>query len=342
MSRKANQKIKLLTIVDILRNETDESHPLTTNELCKKLANKNIPCNRKVLYNDVKTLNDCGYEVMTLPVGREKGYYMDDTTFSLPELKIMVDAVQAASFITEKKSEELTGKIAALGGSQKAALLTQNIVHFNTTKHTNESIYYIVGTLEEAIRNHMKASFYYFDLNENGERVYRKDKERYITDPLSLIYNDDNYYMICYTEKHANYTSYRLDRMEQVNIENEEISEISEQAKAGVTKYVEESFNMFSGQIANVILKFDDSLIGVIYDKFGEDIKMLRSDDSSCVVTATIRVSPTFWGWLFQFADKMQILSPAYLIELYKEKCQKIIAAINRDEKEQTPPAATD
>ena len=338
MARRANQKLKLLRIVEILRSDTDEFHPLTTNELCAKLKKMEIPCNRKVLYKDIKALNDFGYEVMSIPVGREKGYYMDDDAFSLPELKIMVDAVQAASFITEKKSEELTNKIASLGGSQRASLLKDNIIRFNTTKHTNESIYYAVGALEEAIRKHIKASFLYFDLNENGERVYRKEKEWYVVEPVSLIYNDDNYYLITYSEKYSDYTTYRLDRMEQINIVEEDISSAAEKSKFGITQYVEQSFNMFSGQSANVILKFDNSLIGVIYDKFGEDIKMLRSDDSSCVVTASISVSPTFWGWLFQFADKMQILSPAYMIELYKEKCQKILAAINRDQKEQTPP----
>ncbi len=172
---KANyQKIKLLKLLELLRQETDEEHPLRTSEICTRLNALSITCDRRTLGKDMALFNKQGYEVMPKMVGHEKAYYVEDRGFSVPELKILIDAVQAASFITEKKSAELIKKIAYLGGSHRAEILKGNMVCFNTRKHTNEAIYYNVGFLEEALQQKRKASFCYFDLDETGERIYRK------------------------------------------------------------------------------------------------------------------------------------------------------------------------
>ena len=176
------QKIKLLKLHEILRTESDEQNPLTTGELLTRLADCGISCDRRTLAKDMETLNRQGFEVMVRRVGHQKGYYVEDRGFSLPELKILMDAVQAAGFITERKAEDLSGKIASLGGSHRADLLTRHMLLFNTRKHSNESIYYNVDRLEEAIRERCKVSFRYFDLDENCARVYRKNGEAYVSE----------------------------------------------------------------------------------------------------------------------------------------------------------------
>ncbi|MBQ3663106.1 MAG: WYL domain-containing protein [Clostridia bacterium] len=153
------------------------------------------------MYQDIALLNEEGYEVMILQHGHYKAYYIADRSFSLPELKILIDAVQAASFITEFKTSELTDKIAALGGTHEAELLRNGVVCFNTRKHSNEAIYYNVYYLEKAIRSKVQASFYYYDLTEKGERVFRKEKKRYVVEPLALIFNNDNYSLVCFDEQ---------------------------------------------------------------------------------------------------------------------------------------------
>ncbi len=213
MSDNNCQKIKLLKIVELLRQETDEQHPIPTREMCKRLALMNISCDRRTLGRDISTLNKQGYEVMFTWQGREKAYYVEDRSFSVPELKILIDAVQAASFITRRKSSELIDKLADLGGSHRAEILKSNMVCFNTRKHSNEAIYYNVGYLEEALVKKKKASFYYFDLDETGERVYRKNKERYIVDPVALVFHEDNYYLMCYSAKYNDIVHYRVDRI---------------------------------------------------------------------------------------------------------------------------------
>lgn len=195
---------------------------------------------------------------------------------------------------------------------------------FNTRKHSNECIYYSVGFLEKALRDHKKASFFYYDLNENGEKIYRKNKKRHVVEPMALIYNEDNYYLMCYSSKYDGICNYRVDRMDVVEIEDEPVSEGAIIYSEDVSSYTEEVFKMYSGHKEDCVLQFDQSLIGVIYDKFGEDTKMIRMNSETCVATVKIQVSPTFWGWIFQFADKMKILSPEPLVEDYKLQCAEI------------------
>ena len=307
------QKIKLLKLVELLQQETDESHPITTNEICQRLGTMGISCERRTVTKDVALLNEQGYEIMSQSVGKAKGYYIEDRSFSVPELKILIDAVQAASFITEKKSAALIEKIAELGGSHKAEILKSNMVCFNTRKHSNESIYYNVGYIEEALQKQRKIIFCYYDLDENGKKVYRREGHHYVTEPVALVFNEDNYYMIAYSAKHDNTTNYRVDRMDQVTVIDELVSETAINLRKTVGDCTEQAFKMYGGTPVEVELEFSNQLIGVVYDKFGEDTPMTRVDEETCRAKVTVQISPTFWGWLSQFARKMRIISPDFV-----------------------------
>ena len=296
--------------MDLLRQKTDEMNPLTGEEICSYLAEYGISCDIKTLGRDMKFLNEQGFEVLDCMVGRKKAYYILDRNFSVPELKILMDAVQAASFITPGKTDNLIKKIAALGGRYNEDLLQGNVILFNTKKHSNESIYYNVGTLEEAIRLRKKASFRYFDLNEKGEKIYRKGDWRYRVSPLALIFSDDNYYLMTYHSKFKNILNYRVDRMDHVDIEEEWISDEALRKMQGITEYKEQMFLMFGGEKTGVELEFDNSLIGSVFDRFGEHVRIKRIDENKLVAYVNVQISPTFYGWVFQFGDKMKILSP--------------------------------
>ena len=318
MSYSGEKKVKLLALWEMLSQDSDRLHPLGTNEIVSRLEEKGIPCDRRTLPQDIKALQDYGYEVMEGIVGKQKGYYMDDRKFSLGELKILIDAVQAASFVTEKKTKDLIEKIADLGGSNRARVMQSNLVHFNTRKHTNESILYNVDHIEKALIKKCKVSFVYFDLDENHKRIYRKGKKKYIVDPIALVFMEDNYYLMCYSDAHEKVVSYRVDRMQQVTELGKPICEAAQISEERIAAYTEQTFKMFSGETETVTLHFGNSLIGVMYDKFGEDIKMLRVDEDSCIAQVTVQICPTFWGWLFQFAGEMRITEPQYLIDTYK------------------------
>lgn len=314
------QKIKLLKLLELLRQETDEQHPLTTMDICNRLGAMGISCERRTLSKDVALLNEQGYEVMWRWVGKEKGYYIEDRSFSIPELKILIDAIQASSFITEKKTADLIGKIANLGGSHRAELLQGNMVCFNTRKHSNESIYYNVSSLEDALQHQKKVLFRYFDLDERGQKVYRREGHRYVVEPVALVFNEDNYYLVVYSSRHDNTANYRVDRMDHVEVLSDAVSEKAISLRGGVAEYTEQAFKMYGGTPTDIVIEFDNQLIGAVYDKFGEDTQMMRSGENKCIATVKVQISPTFWGWLFQFAGLMKVISPDNVIEEGKRR----------------------
>lgn len=324
MPREQFRKVKILKLLELLRQNTDEDHPLTTNDIVDHLAAMEIPCDRRTVSQDIATLNELGYEIMSTMVSHEKGYYVEDRSFSVPELKILIDAVHASSFITDKKSQELIAKLAALAGSHRAEVLTRSMVAFNTRKHSNEHIFYNVDQLENAILQQKKILFRYFDLDENGQRAYRRDGHRYVVEPVALVFNEDNYYLTCYSSRHDSTSNYRVDRMDSVEVLEEKCGEKAIALRDQVAEYTEQAFKMYGGDATDVVLEFNRNLIGAVYDRFGEDTKMIAAGDQ-CIATVRVRISPVFWGWVFQFAGELTILSPAHVVESYKAQAAAVL-----------------
>ncbi len=325
MAQENWQKIKILKLLELLRQQTDDQHPLTTATICKKMDSMGIPCDRRTLSKDIALLNEQGYEILWRWVGKEKGYYIVDRSFSVPELKILIDAIQAASFVTEKKTAELIEKIADLGGSHRGDVLKGNLVHFNTRKHSNESIYYNVDALEDALQLKKKVIFRYFDLDADCNKVYRRDGHHYVVEPVALVFNEDNYYLVVYSSRHDNTANYRVDRMDSVELIEENISEKAIQLRADVGKYTEQAFKMYGGPLEAIVLEFNKKLIGAVYDRFGEDTKITDIGNDGCVATLRVQLSPTFWGWLFQFGDQVKILSPGAAIDEHKKRVEILL-----------------
>ena len=325
------QKFKLMKLYELLKQETDEDHPISRRELCRRLNELGISSNVRTLSIDIEDLQSAGFEVESFKRGKEKFYYVPEREMSLPELKIIIDALQAASFVTEKKTAELVEKVAAIGGSHKAELLKSNMVRFNTRKHTNEAILYSVNSIEDAIARRKKIAFNYFHLNKKAERVYvttdSGDRKRYYVEPVALIFNEDNYYLMAYNSKHPEGTAnYRVDRMDRVEVVEESV--LSEEALAkidGVAAFTEEAFKMFGGERETVVLRFDKQLIGPVFDKFGEDTPMKSVDENTCEATVRVQIAPTFFGWLAQFGNQMKVLEPEGVKELYEVHVRKIL-----------------
>lgn len=319
------QKIKLLKLEEILRRETDEDHALTTEELCQKLDALGITCDRRTLKRDIDLLNAEGYEVLSKKQGHCTAYYVPERCFSIPELRILLDAVQASGFITTEKTEELSQKLRTLCSVYEGQALAESSAVFNARKHSNEQVLIAVDTLERAIREKKKVSFRYFDLDENRQRVFRKDGERYVTDPLSLLYTEDFYYLIAYTEKHHGTTPYRIDRMVFVRVESEPVcAEAEEQRALGLKEYSQQIFRTYSGPLEHLTLRFSKKQIGCVYDQFGEKTAVRAVENGLYETDVTIQTSPVFWGWLFQFAGDMTIVSPPSAINEYLALARKV------------------
>ena len=333
MSKKNNQKIKIMALYDILRRETDEEHPMSTAELIAKLADMGIPAERKSLYEDIRVLNEFGYEVLTV---REKAnmYYVVDRAFDTAELKILLDAVQAAPFVTEKKTAVLVDKIASLAGAHRAELLKENIVCFDTVKHTNENVFYSVDTIDTCILTGRKCSFGYFDYDFEGQRVYRKGGERYLVNPIALVFSNDNYYLMAYGDKYENVAVYRVDRMDKVEAEGESVTRADWLDPDDVASYRKRAFSMFAGKTEEVSLVADRSVTDVIVDKFGERVNMLKLDENTCRVKVKVQVSPTFFGWLATFPGRITVSAPESVREAYLEHLERAASAQEKEKKD--------
>ena len=326
------QKIKLIKLYELLRKETDEDHPISRVELCRRLNDMGISSNVRTLSLDIKVLTDNGFEIMSFLKDKEKFFYVPEHELTIPEIKILIDALQAASFVTEKKTAELVEKVAALGGSHKAELLKENMICFNTRKHTNEAILYTVDGIEDAIIRKKQIAFNYFHLNEKAERDYVKtgtgEKKRYYLEPVALIFHEDNYYLMAYSSKHPERTaSYRIDRIDRLEVVEE--STLSDEAIAkidSVAEFTEQAFKMYGGELEDVVLQFDRALVDPVFDKFGENTPMMKVNDNTCAATVHVQISPTFFGWLAQFGNRMRVLSPNEVVNQYKKHIKVICA----------------
>lgn len=303
-------RIRPLKIYEILKKETDEDHPMGTEELRAKLLEFGIDSHRTTIYADIELLNECGYEIMCRR-GRSNLYYVADRSFNDPELRILMDAVQAASFITEKKSSELVDKIAQLAGSKKAEVLKSNIVKFNDAKNTNESIYYNVNTIIEATNASKQVIFLYYDYDENHNKVYRRKGHHYVVTPLATVFADGHYYLMTFDSRFGSLTSYRLDRMEKVEIEWAKDAELPPDGLIdGMSAYKKQLFGMFSGEETRVTIQADRKLIGAIFDLFGENVHIVKDGENTVRFTANVQVSDLFFGWCSSFGDKLKLLAP--------------------------------
>ena len=243
----------------------------------------------------------------------------------IPELRIMMDAVQAANFITEQKNAELIDKIAALGGSNQARLLKSNVVEFNTTKHSNEDIYLNVSTLSDGISCGKKVSFRYFDLDCN-KRVLRKNGDKYIVNPVNLVYTNDNYYLIGYHDNHNAVTTYRVDRMQDVEVTDEDINAAARPQSLDVFEHRKQAFSMFGGESVEVSFEADKSILDVIYDKFGEDLPVYCKPDNRVTFSAAVQLSPVFFGWCCMLGEKLKIVGPDSVVKAYINYIDGIIS----------------
>lgn len=247
--------------------------------------------------------------------GKPNGYCVADRSFNVSELRILMDAVQASSFITPKKTEELVDKVANLGGSHRAELLQSNIVKFNTTKSANENIFYSISEINAAIENGKKVSFEYFDFNEKHERVYRRNGKRYYVNPLATIYDDDNYYLICYYGKYEGVVHYRIDRMDHVEMVVNQPIDPYKGNSIDLQHHKKTLFGMFQGEEQEVEFIADKSLLDVIFDVFGDSVKLELERENAVRFKASVQLSPTFYGWCLSFGDKLQVVGPNEVVE---------------------------
>ena len=317
MAKNPYQKLKLLYLHQILLQKTDEEHKLSMDELLAALARHGIEAERKSIYSDIAALQDFGLDVV-LQRGPGGGYYVASREFELPELKLLVDAIQCSRFITEKKSNELIKKIESLASEPQAHALQRQVYVSDRVKTINESIYYNIDTLHNAISEGVQITFQYFEWvldfssPERIQKRYRKDGALYQVSPWALTWDDENYYMIAYDSASASIRHYRVDKMEHILLTGQKREgQRLFQNQFNIASYSRKVFGMFSGDEKNVRLQCENRFIGVIRDRFGADLMVQKLDEEHFAVNVTVAVSPQFFSWVFGLGGAIRIMEPA-------------------------------
>ena len=313
MARAENQKLKLLYLRELFYERGDADAPLSMAQILAYLAERGISCERKSIYDDITCLRDYGMDIILQP-GRGGGYYLANREFELPELKLLVDAVQSSRFLTTKKSMELIEKLEKLAGRSEGQILRRNVVVTDRVKNMDESIYYAVDALNEAISRNVQISFRYFEWGVNRTRNFREG--RYTASPYALIWDNEFYYLVAHSEHHG-LTHYRVDHMTDIRPLAQPRFLVGGRLP-DLSVYGKSVFSMFAGELTQVRLLFENKLAGVVLDRFGRDAILVPEDEEHFSFTAPVALSDSFLGWLTQFGTKVRILHPQAAAERYR------------------------
>ena len=317
MAKSAGQKLKLLYIIKLLTENTDENHPASTTDIIAYLDANGIHSERKSIYDDIEKLCDFGYDIVQVHSRLGGGYYMASREFELAELKLLVDAVQSSRFITSRKSRSLIKKLELLAGKQDAGKLQRQVYVAGRIKTENESIYYNIDNIHRAIQENRQISFQYLDWNLNKELVPRVGGKRKVS-PWALIWREENYYLAAYDGVDGIMKHYRVDKMGHVDVLKDEREGLEQFEMVDPAVYTNLTFGMFSGDEETVTLQFPNRLIGVVLDRFGREADIRPMTDRVFRIRVRVAVSGQFFGWLAGIGREAVIVSPAAVKEQYQ------------------------
>lgn len=323
MPKSPNQKLKLLYIMRLLLEKSDERHPVSTNEIIEYLEANDILAERKSIYSDIEALKHFGMDIIQ-SYGKSSGYYVASRDFELPELKLLVDSVQSSKFITQKKTLALIKKIEGLASVYEAQLLNRQVYVKNRIKNMNESIYYNVDEIHNGIVTDCKISFKYFEYSISKERVCRHNGAKYLISPFALTWDDENYYLIGFDSAAGIIKHFRVDKMMEIECLNEKRDGRESFETLDIAAYSGTLFGMFTGKEESVTMEFSNSLIGAVLDRFGKDIPVIPSDEGHFHIRVEVAVSPQFFGWLCGFGNCVRLIAPESVAEKFREHIASI------------------
>ncbi len=322
MPKSDNQKLKILYILDYLQKNSHEENPVRASELIEMLDSHRIKCDRKTVYSDVAALQDYGVDIISIP-GKHGGYYIASRNFELPELKLLIDAVQSSRYLTEKKSRELIEKLCAQCNEQDAKLMKRTVLVSGRVKSMNETIYYNVDAIQEAITQNKQITFRYFDWDLGPKRRYRE--KEYLASPYGLCQDNENCYLLAHSQRHG-ITAYRVDRMSDIHLTKDDRLPCQELTGKALHDHANRLFQMYSGDSVDVKLRFHRSLINVVIDRFGKDTMLIPDGEDHFNFTVKVAVSPMFLSWVIGFGNKAKILYPQSVADQCRALCQEAMS----------------
>ena len=313
-----NQKLKMLYLVKIFSDQTDDTHGLTLQEIAARLEENGVNADRKTLYKDFGALEKYGLEILSEQDGRTVRYHLATRQFELPELKLLVDAVQGSKFITEKKSRQLIKKLESLVSVHEARQLHRQVLITGRIKAMNESIYYSVDMLHEAINLDRQIRFQYFRWNVRRQPELRHGGVWYQVSPWCLLWDDENYYLVAYDASDGKLKHYRVDKIVHLSVTDVPREGKDDFQKLDPATYTRGVFGMFGGELTRVTLEGRADMVGPLIDRFGKDIIIVPVDENHFQTVVTVAVSSHFLGWIVSLGGSVRIVSPGKVVEQMK------------------------
>jgi predicted DNA-binding transcriptional regulator YafY len=320
------QKLKIMYLMKILMERTDETHDITLSEIEDALLGYGVTSERKSLYSDIENLREYGMDIVGSQYERTYHYKVVNREFELAELKLLVDSVQSAKFITEKKSNELIKKIESFASQYEAAQLDRQVKVNGRVKSENTHIYYNVDAIHEAISQNNQIQFRYFVWTVDKKMELKHDGAYYHVSPWALCWDNEKYYLIGYDNNAAKIKFFRVDKMTDTTVINKGRQGKKEFAKMDMADYTNRLFGMFAGETETVQLYCKNEMANVIIDRFGKDVPIIKTDDEHFTVSVKVSVSPIFFGWVMAL-DGVKIISPEPVVEKMRERITQLYDA---------------
>lgn len=319
MSKASNQKIKIIVIYEMLLKDSDYLNPITTSDIMKELEKQGIACERKSLADDLNVLQEYDPDIVKIRQGKGYAYYLDRKTLNQYEVRLLLDMIQSASFLTPDLTKTLSSGIASFASSLKADSLVHNTIVFDKTKHSNEQVAKNIEIIDNAITLERKVSFQYFDLRIGRKRELRKEGKRYLVNPVALIYKNDFYYLVAYHDDKEGFTVYRVDRMLDCQRELQHRTADKRNKSVDTIKDQLTAFGMWMGEPQNIELLVNNRYSNEIYDKFGEKVLMNVADDEHFKVSVKANLNEQFLSWVSMFGDMIKISNPPSAVNEMKK-----------------------
>lgn len=322
-------KIKLLFLHDIFTRQTDKEHVYSANELCDLLSEYGINCERKSIYSDIEALKEYGMDIVNVR-SPKRGYYLNERKFDVAEVRLLIDAVQAAKFISSKKTKALIYKIGNLLSEFQEEELREQIYVESTFKSEKEDLYEIIKSLDDAIKNAKQVQITYAKRKLENRYLKKSEGKVFIINPYSLLWSNDHYYLVCNNDKYNNLMHLRLDRISQVKLldsSSKHFSKVSKYTdKFDTADYSNKIFNMFTGESGEIELCCDNRIIDDILEKFGDETPLKIFDENHFVFKADVELSSGLISWIMQYGADIKVLSPKNLSDALVEKTKEILS----------------
>lgn len=317
-----DSRIRILRILELLRTETDENHPITIVEMVKLLNERwGLDSYRITVQKDIAALIDAGYPIEVVRSTQNR-YYVTSQLFELPELKLLIDAVESGKFISEKKSRELTEKLTTLAIRSDRDSLKRNISISGRIKTGNEHLYYIMDALNDAINRKQKVQFYYFEYHAGKKKKLKNGGEPYVLSPYTLTWNGDFYYVVGWSDKHQKIATFRVDRIYRVPELLREKA-VAKPKQYSIGDFAEKAFQLFDKEHATVELLCVNEAMNTVIDHFGTKIRTEQVDEEHFRFRAEVSVSPVFFAWVFEFGGMIRIVGPQEVKDAYEDRLRK-------------------